>query len=318
MVLSVLHYAPSAAASVLTIYIAFGGERPHRFVSYAAVALAALGLYGFLTTETETMFQLGFHSIHGWIGVAALALLLVNLALRGESRRHCGVGRAAGLLSAVSLGMGLIILLGLMSSPVPVGVVQVPVSSVLPEVEAPTFMGAILTPINNQLNNAIEGTQQIDRNAYRLQVTGLVDRELSLSYTDLLKLPAYAEVVYLPCVEGWGFNAKWTGFRVTELLDTAGVQPSGNYAVFWSSDGYSTALPLSYLEGNQTLLAYGLNDVTLPPDRGFPLQLVAGGKYGYKWAKWVVEVEVVSAPVRGYWESRGYSDSADVGTYPYG
>ena len=317
MVLSVLHYVPSAAAGVLTIYIAFGGGRPHRLVSYAATALAALGLYGFLTTETETMFQLGLHSVHGWIGVAALILLLVNFALRGKSRHHCSVGRAAGALSAVSLGMGLIILLGLAPGPIPAGVGQVPVSSVLPEVEASTFMGAVLTPIVNQLNNAIEGTQHISRNAYRLRVTGLVDRELSLSYADLLDLPAYAEVVYLPCVEGWGFNAKWTGFRVTELLDAAGVQPSANYAVFWSSDGYSTALPLSYLEGNQTLLAYGLNDVTLPPDRGFPLQLVAGGKYGYKWAKWVVEIEVVSAPVRGYWESRGYSDSADVGTYPY-
>lgn len=122
----------------------------------------------------------------------------------------------------------------------------------------------------------------------------------------------------MPCVEGWGFMAKWTGFRVTDILDEAGVAQGGAYVVFYSSDGYSTGLPLTYLRNNRILLAYGLNDVTLPADRGFPLQLVAESKYGYKWAKWIVRIDVVSEEVKGYWESRGYTDSADVGTYPYG
>jgi DMSO/TMAO reductase YedYZ molybdopterin-dependent catalytic subunit len=65
-------------------------------------------------------------------------------------------------------------------------------------------------------------------------------------------------------------------------------------------------------------MAYGINDVTLPDDRGFPLQVVAIDKYGYKWAKWVTEVEVVDEVVAGFWESRGYSNNADVGGFPYG
>jgi DMSO/TMAO reductase YedYZ molybdopterin-dependent catalytic subunit len=61
------------------------------------------------------------------------------------------------------------------------------------------------------------------------------------------------------------------------------------------------------------MLAYELNDVTLPADRGFPLQLVAEDKYGYKWAKWITGIEVTGEPYKGYWESVGYSNNADVG-----
>jgi DMSO/TMAO reductase YedYZ molybdopterin-dependent catalytic subunit len=211
--------------------------------------------------------------------------------------------------------MGTLILLG--KVPVPDSTVkQVPTSSKLPEVETTTFMNQTLLPIDQQNNNAIKGTQVIDRDAYRLRVTGLVERNVTATYDDLLKLPAYAEVAYLPCVGGWGFWAKWTGFRVVDLLETAGVKPDGQYVLFRCADGYTTGLPLSYLYANQTLLAYGLNDVTLPADRGFPLQLVAESKYGYKWAKWVVEMEVISEPELGFWESSGYSDTADVGTPP--
>jgi DMSO/TMAO reductase YedYZ molybdopterin-dependent catalytic subunit len=77
-------------------------------------------------------------------------------------------------------------------------------------------------------------------------------------------------------------------------------------------------LPVSYLVDRHILLAYGLNDVTLPVDRGFPFQLVAESKYGYKWAKWIVRIEVGRGEVLGYWESLGYSNSADAGSFPYG
>lgn len=68
---------------------------------------------------------------------------------------------------------------------------------------------------------------------------------------------------------------------------------------------------------NDIILAYYLNDITLPPDRGFPVQVVAEGKYGYKWAKWVVRIEVTDESYRGYWESRGYNNRADVGGPAY-
>jgi len=122
----------------------------------------------------------------------------------------------------------------------------------------------------------------------------------------------------MPCVEGWGFNAKWTGFRVTDLLNISGLKSGANFVLFTSGDGYSTSLPLDYLRKNNILMAYGINDITLPQDRGFPLQLVAKDKYGYKWAKWITEIEVTDKYNKGYWEARGYSNDAIVGQFPFG
>ena len=186
-------------------------------------------------------------------------------------------------------------------------------TSVLPEVEATEYMGAQLTPLDAQRNNAIQGTQYIDKETYGLEVSGLVENKLNLSYGELLELPAYSEVEYMPCVEGWGFTAKWTGFRVTDLLELAEVKEDGVFVMFYSSDGYSTGMPLEYLENESIIMAYGINDVTLPADRGFPFQLVAKSKYGYKWAKWIVKIELVDEETKGFWEERGYSNDATVG-----
>jgi len=173
-------------------------------------------------------------------------------------------------------------------------------------------------PISEQGNNALSGTQYLDENTVRLNVTGLIIENLNISYVEMLALPAYTELAYMPCVEGWGFYAKWTGFRVIDLLNLSGILPGASYVVFYSADGYSTGLPLDYLRDNQILLAYGINDVTLPAERGFPLQLVARSRYGYKWAKWITSIKVVDREVRGYWESRGYSNSAKVGELAFG
>ncbi len=180
----------------------------------------------------------------------------------------------------------------------------------LPEVEAREYLGYDLTPLSQQGNNAIQGTQFINKSSYRLKVTGLVDKDLNLSYEELLKLPTYSEVVYMPCVEGWGFTAKWTGFRVSDLLDMAGLKSGASYVVFRSADDYSTGLPLDYVENEKPLMAFGINDVTLPPDRGFPFQLVAKDRYGYKWAKWITSIEIADKVVNGYWESRGNDEKA--------
>lgn len=193
------------------------------------------------------------------------------------------------------------------------GLVIVDCPNRLPETEAKEYQGVQLVQIRDQGNNAIDGLPIINRSSYRLEVTGLVDRELNVTYDGLLEYPAYSEVAYMPCVEGWGFNAKWTGFRIMDLLDTAGLKPDASYVVFYAEDGFSSGLPISYLKSNQTLMAYGLNDVTLPVDRGFPFQVVAKGKYGYKWVKWVTRIDVVDMEKEGYWESAGYNNNADVG-----
>jgi DMSO/TMAO reductase YedYZ molybdopterin-dependent catalytic subunit len=185
------------------------------------------------------------------------------------------------------------------------------------ETEATEYMGIKLTPISEQGNNAIIGTQFIDKDAYRLQIDGMVERPAKLTYDQITNYTPVSKVVTLNCVEGWSFTAKWTGVPVKTLLDGTGIKENATTVIFYSADGYSTAHDLKYLIENNIMLAYRLNDITLPPDRGFPLQLVAESKYGYKWAKWVVHIELVNSSYKGYWESRGYNNKGDFGGPPF-
>lgn len=181
------------------------------------------------------------------------------------------------------------------------------------ETEATEYQGIKLTPISDQRNNAIKSTQDIDRNIYRLQIDGLVERPANLTYDQILEYPSISRVVDMNCVEGWGFTAKWTGVRFETLLNDTGTRENATHVIFYCADGYSTSHELDYLLDNNIMLAYKINDITLPPDRGFPFQLVAEDKYGYKWAKWITRIEVTNVEYRGYWEIRGYNNKADVG-----
>ena len=101
---------------------------------------------------------------------------------------------------------------------------------------------------------------------------------------------------------------------MSDLFKKTGIIGNASTVIFYSSDGYSTSLDFNYLLQNNIILAYKLNDVTFPPDRGFPLQLVAESKYGYKWAKWITRIEVSNdSSYRRYWEKNGYNNTANVG-----
>ena len=183
------------------------------------------------------------------------------------------------------------------------------------EVEATEFQGVKLTPIRDQNNNALKGTQIINKDTYTLTIDGLVDHPLSLSYVDLQAYPQISQLMDLNCVEGWSFTAKWTGPALSAIFADAGVKPEAIIAIFYTADvpvGY-TSLDLNYINSNNIIIALKLNDITLPPDRGFPFQVVAKSKFGYKWAKWVTRIELSSdTNFRGYWESNGYNNNADI------
>ena len=189
-----------------------------------------------------------------------------------------------------------------------------PVGTVPGEVEATEFEGVTLSPIRAQRNNALKGTQVIDPSTYTLTIDGLVDRPLSLTYAELQAYPQQSWLMDLNCVEGWSFTAKWTGPSLATILDDAGVQPGAMVAIFYTTDvptGY-TSLDVDYLRKNDILLGMKLNDITLPVDRGFPFQVVAKAKYGYKWAKWVTRIELSDdVNFRGFWETGGYNNNAD-------
>jgi len=180
------------------------------------------------------------------------------------------------------------------------------------EVEIREYQGAKLDPISKFRENSIEGPQRVNLKSYRLEVRGLVDKPLSLTYDEVLARPADTRVITIHCVEGWNVKILWEGVPLASLIDAAGPKPAANTVIFRSVDGYATSLPLDYIRRLNVLLAFKMNGLTLPRDRGFPFEVAAEAKWGYKWARWVAAIELSDDPsFKGYWEQRGYNSNGD-------
>ncbi len=184
----------------------------------------------------------------------------------------------------------------------------------LESVKVKEYEGKDLSSINDFRENSIRGPQYVDNQTYRLAITGLVDDQIEYTYDEVVAYhQAFKKIVTLHCVEGWSVTILWEGVRVEDLFEAARVNPEATTAIFYAYDGYSTSLPLEYIIDNDIILAYKMNNLTLPPERGFPFQLVAESKYGYKWIKWITEIQLSNnTDYRGYWESRGWNNDADL------
>ncbi|MBN2102123.1 MAG: molybdopterin-dependent oxidoreductase [Candidatus Aenigmarchaeota archaeon] len=180
-------------------------------------------------------------------------------------------------------------------------------------VEINEYQGQKLSSVNDFMENSIEGPQHVPIENYKLEITGLVGNPQSLTYGEVLNRQKYSKVTTLYCVEGWSATIFWEGVLVKDLLYEAFPTSEANTVIFHAYDGYTTSLPLDYILDNDIMLAYRMNNVTLPPERGYPFQLVAEDKWGYKWIKWVTKIELGNDPeYKGYWESRGYNNDGDV------
>jgi DMSO/TMAO reductase YedYZ molybdopterin-dependent catalytic subunit len=184
--------------------------------------------------------------------------------------------------------------------------------------EVTTYQNQALTPIyeftNEFLQTNINGAPQVNPSTYRLTVDGLVNQTEEYTYNEVLNdFQAHEQVATILCVEGWSATVLWQGVSIGDLLNQSGVNPQANTLIFYGVDGYSSALPLSYVLQNNLILAYKMNNVTLTADTGFPFILVAENQYGYKWVKYVNQIDVSSnSSYLGYWESRGYPNNATI------
>lgn len=176
------------------------------------------------------------------------------------------------------------------------------------------YEGQDLSLINDFRENSIRGPQQINESTYSLAITGLVNQTIEFSYNEIInEFQKYQKVTTLHCVEGWSVTILWEGFLLEEILEKAEISPDSEVVIFYAYDGYSTSLPLEYIRNQEIILAYKMNGVILPPERGFPFQLVAESKYGYKWIKWITEIELSNdLSYKGYWETRGFSNDASI------
>jgi len=135
---------------------------------------------------------------------------------------------------------------------------------------------------------------------------------LSLSLGEFRDLPAVTQRQDFHCVTGWSkLGCEFTGVPFATVAERAGVDEAAEHVLFHALDGYTTDLPLSECTEPGVLFAYGYDGDDLPADHGGPIRVVTPHKYAYKGAKWVAGVEFRTDRERGYWEKRGYSDTAN-------
>ncbi|MEO1045506.1 MAG: molybdopterin-dependent oxidoreductase [Pseudomonadota bacterium] len=154
-----------------------------------------------------------------------------------------------------------------------------------------------------------------------LVVDGLVDKPLQLSLEEIRAMPEQSQITRHDCVEGWSAIGKWTGVRLSHLLQQAGLKDNARYLVFHCADRlygipYYESIDLIDAWHPQTILAWALNDQPLPVGNGAPLRLRVEQQLGYKHAKYVVRIEAVESLTGIYGGKGGYwEDVADYAWY---
>lgn len=163
---------------------------------------------------------------------------------------------------------------------------------------------------------------------WRLEIGGLVEQPLSLSLADLRLAPSRTQITRHDCVEGWSCIGKWKGARLGPLLDRAGLKREARYLAFFCADtleltfdgtgDYYETISVVDAYHPQTLLAYEMNDRTLPVEHGAPVRLRLERQLGYKMAKYVMRIKAIESfdhlgrGKGGYWEDRGYQWYAGI------
>jgi len=164
-------------------------------------------------------------------------------------------------------------------------------------------------------------TPRLDTATWRLTVTGMVDRSLTFTYDDLLALPLFQQYVTIACVSnevGGDLvgNALWTGARLREVLDAAGVQPGATQVVGRSFDGWTAGFPTEWVmtDAREALIAVGMNGKPLPAEHGFPARLIVPGLFGYVSAtKWLTEIELTTWDAfDAYWVPLGWAKEGPI------
>ena len=188
------------------------------------------------------------------------------------------------------------------------------------DISADFPLDSLDTPSTNVYNDLLRDNFR----SYKLVVNGLVDHPQTLTLAQLQHMMNVSQITRHDCVEGWSAIAQWQGVRLADIISIARPAKNARYVVFHSFDRdpngmpYYESLSLEQAAHPQTLLALRQNGKTILPERGAPVRLTVPTQLGYKSAKWVQRVEIVSslAPLYGgkggYWEDQGYEWYAGI------
>jgi len=184
-------------------------------------------------------------------------------------------------------------------------------------------LASFITPNNDfyRVDTAIV-LPEVDPTSWQLRIHGMVSREITITFDELLRRPLIEDYVTLCCVSNpvggtYIGNAKWLGASLASLLRQAGIKAGADQLMCTSVDGFTSGTPVqTVMDGRDALLAVAMNGQPLPIAHGFPARMVVPGLYGYVSAtKWVTDINVTTfAGNYAYWAQRGWSQQAPIKT----
>jgi DMSO/TMAO reductase YedYZ molybdopterin-dependent catalytic subunit len=160
---------------------------------------------------------------------------------------------------------------------------------------------------------------QVKAQDWQLIIDGLVDHPLQLTLDDLRSRPAYSQAITLECISnavGGDLisSGVWTGVRLKDILQEAGMQAKAGEVSIESVDGFYESVSQSDIQDERTLLVYAMDGQALTPEHGFPLRIYIPNRHGMKQPKWIDHLKVLAAEGPGYWVARGWNAQAVVHT----
>lgn len=152
------------------------------------------------------------------------------------------------------------------------------------------------------------------RDRWRLEIGGAIDRDLTLSYDDLMEFEQVEQESTQMCISnrigaGLFSNARWQGVRLRDVLMAVGVQDDAYELKLTGADAYVDTFDMEYALNETTLVVHGINGEPLPRIHGYPVRIIVPGLYGEKSIKWVTRIDVVTEPHQGFYEQQGWGSN---------
>jgi DMSO/TMAO reductase YedYZ molybdopterin-dependent catalytic subunit len=152
----------------------------------------------------------------------------------------------------------------------------------------------------------------VDLATWTLEVSGEVERPLTLGWEQLLELPSREVTVDIHCVTRWSrFDTTFKGVHWSELAKLVQPKPGARFVVAHAEQGFTANVPLAAIDDEEALIAYEADGEPLTPDHGWPVRLVVPSRYFWKSAKWLRGLELLDHDEPGFWERYGYHNDAD-------
>jgi DMSO/TMAO reductase YedYZ molybdopterin-dependent catalytic subunit len=342
----------SGMAVVIALVAALAGLASRRHVRPGVVVVSAMGVLGVLAVIFSPSFSpLDLLAPAVSVGVGVWVFRLLHRLGRqaygpgdgapgeqpegggGVSRRKvlAGSSAAVGVASLGAGAAGLLIGGRVTESRQSVGTAlaqgritqrapAIPAGAAFPELGTPTFITP--NPEFYRIDVALR-VPTLTAADWTLRLHGMVDREITLTFADLLARPLVERTITLTCVSnpvGGDLisTATFVGVELRDILLEAGIQPGAEQLFTTSTDGWTAGTPVDVVleEGRGALLAIGMNGEPLPPEHGFPVRMVVPGLYGFVSAtKWIADMEVTTFDAaQAYWLQRGWSQKAPIKT----